>query len=225
MFKLFQKTPQDLRILRGPFRGARMFLNPANSKRKILGLYEHVLNGWISRVAPRVDFIFDVGSSTGFDLYGFAHLASAGNTRPVRVVGFEPDAANLPELTTPLTWPEYSRCRIEIIEQFAGAQIEEGATTLDAALCARPELVRKTGLIKIDVEGGESEVLSGAATLLEAPQHHWLVEIHGRDRIAAVARFFVELNRPFLIREMEALPWIGAESREIETYWLTTLLD
>jgi hypothetical protein len=51
------------------------------------------------------------------------------------------------------------------------------------------------------------------------------VEIHGRERIAEVARFFVERNRPFLVRAMEPLPWIGAESREIETYWLTTLLD
>jgi hypothetical protein len=225
MIKLFRKTPQDLRILAGPFRGARMFLNPANSKRKILGLYEHVLNGWISRVAPRADFIFDVGSSTGFDLYGFAHLASSGKARPVTVVGFEPDVANLPELTTPLTWPEYSRCGIEIIEQFAGARVGEGITTLDAAFSARPALAGKTGLIKIDVEGEESEVLRGAATLLEAPQHHWLVEIHGRERIAAVASFFVEQNRPFLIREMKALPLIGAESREIETFWLTTLLD
>lgn len=225
MIKLLQKTPQDMRILRGPFRGARMFLNPANSKRKILGLYEYVLNEWITKAAPRVDFIFDVGSNTGYDLYGFAYLASAGNTRPVRVVGFEPDAANLPELTIPLTWPDYSRCEIEIVEQFAGGRVEDRTTTLDAAFRERPSLAGMTGLIKIDVEGAEGEVLRGAAALLEAPQHHWLVEIHGRERIAEVARFFVERNRPFLVRAMEPLPLIGAESREIETYWLTTLLD
>lgn len=225
MIKLLRKTPQDLRILGGPFRGARMFLNPANSKRKIFGLYEYVLNDWIAKAAPLSDFVFDVGSNTGYDLYGFAHLASAGNTRPVRMVGFEPDAANLPELTIPLTWPEYSGGGIEIVEKFAGAGVDERTTTLDAAFDERPGLAGKTGLIKIDVEGGESEVLRGAASLLDAPQHRWLVEIHGRDRISEVARFFVERNRPFLIREMKALPLIGAESREIETYWLTTLLD
>ena len=202
-----------------------MFLNPAGSKRKIFGLYEYVLNDWIARAAPRADFIFDVGSNTGYDLYGFAYLASARNTKPVRVVGFEPEASSFPELTIPLTWPEYSRCEIEIVEKFAGARADERTTTLDAAFNERPGLSGKTGLIKIDVEGAEGEVLQGAGGLLDAAGHHWLVEIHGRDRIAEVARFFVERSRPFLIFAMAPLPLIGAESREIETFWLTTLLD
>jgi len=223
MFKLLQKSPQDLRILRGPFRGARMFLNPSESKRKIFGIYEYVLNDWITKVAPGVDFIFDVGSNTGYDLYGFAFLASGRNTKPVRVVGFEPEAARFPELTLPRGWPEYSRCEIEIIEKFAGDRVNDRTTTLDTAFRDRPQLSGTIGLIKIDVEGAEGDVLSGAAGLLSTHSHHWLVEIHGRDRIPDVADFFVKANRPFLIQSMEPLPFIGAETREIETYWLTTL--
>lgn len=225
MIKLLRKTPQDLRILRGPFRGARMYLNPSGSKRKIFGLYEYVLNDWIARVAPGVGFVFDVGSNTGYDLYGFAHLASGGNTRPVAVIGFEPEAASFPELTEPLAWPEYSRCGIEIIEKFAGERVGDRTTTLDAAFAERPALSGKAGLIKIDVEGAEGEVLRGARTLLGDPRHHWLVEIHGRERIPEVAAAFVERSRPFLVREMKPLPLLGAEAREIETFWLTTLAE
>lgn len=225
MIKLFRKTPQDLRIVRGPFRGARMYLNPSGSKRKIFGLYEYVLNDWITKVAPRAGFIFDVGSNTGYDLYGFAHLASAGNSRPVEVIGFEPEVAEFPELTQPIAWPEYSRCGIEIIAKFAGDRVDDRTTTLDAAFAERPALSGKAGLIKIDVEGAEGEVLRGARTLLEDPRHQWLVEIHGRERIPEVAAPFVERSRPFLIREMTPLPFLGAEAREIETFWLTTLAE
>jgi hypothetical protein len=225
MIKLLRKSPQDLRILRGPFRGARMFLNPSDSKRKIFGLYEYVLNRWIAEAAPTADFIFDVGSNTGYDLYGFAFLASRRNTKPVTIVGFEPGAAAFPELTVPREWPEYSQCEIEIVEKFAGSLVDANTTTLDSAFQERPSLSGKTGLIKIDVEGAEGEVLRGARALLEDPGHRWLVEIHGRGRIPEVARFFVERNRPFLIHEMAPLPVIGAEAREVETFWLTTLID
>lgn len=223
MLKLFRKTPQDMRVIRGPFRGARMFLNPANSKRKLLGLYEHVLNTWISQVAPQKDFAFDIGSNTGYDLYGLAHLISRQNTRAIDIIGFEPEAKAFPELTTPQSWPQYSKCRIEIIEKYVGAQDSETTITLDQCFAQHGSLAGKRGLIKIDIEGAEVEALRGAETLLNDSKHDWLIEIHGKQLIPEVSRFFADRSRAFLIRCLEPLPFIGAEMRPIDTYWLTTI--
>jgi hypothetical protein len=223
MWKLFRNTPQDLRVLRGPFQGARMFLNPANSKRKLFGLYEHCLNDWIATVAPTKDFAFDAGSNTGYDLYGLAYLISRKNSRSIEIIGFEPEAKSYPELLIPSSWADYSNCKIEIIEKFAGANESESTVTLDGCFSQRTSLKEKKGLIKIDVEGAEAEVLKGAGRLLENPNHDWLIEIHGKDLIPEVCHFFVELSRPFLVRSLEPVPFLGAEERAIDTYWLTTI--
>ncbi|SVE59251.1 uncharacterized protein METZ01_LOCUS512105, partial [marine metagenome] len=133
MFKLFSKKPEILRILRGPFKGAKMFLNPAHSKRMVFGLYEHTLNDWLKAIPPTKDFAFDVGANTGYNTYGLAHLMSHTNTRSVNIVAFEPEADRYPELTTPKNWDEYSRTKIEILSMFVGAVNDEKTVTLDAS--------------------------------------------------------------------------------------------
>jgi hypothetical protein len=50
------------RIWRGPFRGARIWLNPRHSLRKIFGLYENELNPWLEETLPRVVRVIDVGA-------------------------------------------------------------------------------------------------------------------------------------------------------------------
>jgi hypothetical protein len=223
MIKLFKKTPQRIRVMAGPFRGAMVYMNPVNAKRKLVGIYEHVLNEWISKVAPKKEFIFDVGANNGYDTYGLAYLASHANSRGISVVSFEPGADQFPELTVPQEWEEYSNCKFEIIKKFVGENSEGAMVTLDKTFEDRSALQGKKGLIKIDVEGHECAVLKGAECLLAMPEHDWLVEIHGKERILPVAEFFAKVGRPYLIKELTALPFFGKECREIETFWLVTI--
>jgi hypothetical protein len=223
MFKLFKKIPQRIRVMAGPFRGAMVYLKPSNAKRKLLGIYEHVLNDWIAKVAPEKDFIFDVGANNGYDTYGLAYLASHKNSRPISVVSLEPGAEDFPELLIPQTWKEYSNCSFEILKKFAGAKTEGNTIALDYIFQERGNLKGKRGLIKIDVEGHEGEVLKGSEALLGMPEHDWLIEIHGKEMILPVAKFFLNAGRPFLIKELISLPFFGRECREIETYWLVTI--
>ena len=55
--------PVPMRIWRGPFRGARVVMNPRESLRKALGLYEHELNGWLETALGRVSRVLDVGAN------------------------------------------------------------------------------------------------------------------------------------------------------------------
>ncbi|MEM9283399.1 MAG: FkbM family methyltransferase [Verrucomicrobiota bacterium] len=223
IFHLIGKKPKKLKILRGPFKGATVYLNPSNSRRKLFGLYEHVLNDWIIKYSQGKGFVFDVGANTGYDTYGFAYLLSKGNKEKSTIVAFEPEAAQFPELVTPSTWDCYSESEIEIIEKFAGAEDNDSTTTLDRALEERPHLNQQQGLIKVDVEGAETEVMKGATHLLSRENVSWLIEIHGKDLIPEISAYFSSAGRPFLIKDLTPLPFVGAELREIDTYWLLTI--
>jgi hypothetical protein len=141
----------------------------------------------------------------------------------VDIVAFEPEVDRYPELTTPKNWDEYSRTKIEIISMFAGASDDEKTVTLDSIFDARTDLAGKKGLVKIDVEGAEVDVLKGATTLLRNPDHDWMVEIHGEHLIPKVAQVFCDLGRPFLIRDLPPVPFLGKELRPLSCYWLMTI--
>lgn len=218
---LFAKSPIVTKIYGGPFRGAKVFLNPSNSKRKIFGLYEKVLNSWISQKICGKSFVFDVGANTGYDTYGFAFLLlKHGVTNPT-VISFEPEA--FAELESPMKWPEYERCKITLIHKYVGKDDNESTMTLDSTFRTYINDSTLKGLIKIDIEGAEVDALQGAHEMLQNPDHDWLIEIHGKELIPEVAKHFVEANRPFLIKELEPIPFLGKELRSVYTTWLVTI--
>lgn len=221
--RLFARRPVPIRIMGGPFRGARLFLNPANSKRKIFGLYEHVLNGWITEHIRNKRWVLDVGANNGYDTYGFAHMMLRNGERNPTVLAFEPEADRLPELTIPKSWPDYRNCRIEIIAKYIGESSDERTTTLNEVFADFAKHLSGNGLVKIDIEGAEVEALSSAGELIGRCEIDWLVEIHGRERIAPVADYFVRAGRPFLLKELIPLRFLKPERRKIETFWLVTV--
>ena len=123
LYKILAKSPQSINILGGPFRGAKVFLNPANSKRKIFGLYEYCLNEWITKTIENKEFVLDVGANTGYHTYGFAYLLQKNNSQNPTVIAFEPET--YPELDIPKGWDMYSECRIEILKKYVGKNTNE----------------------------------------------------------------------------------------------------
>lgn len=209
-------------MLRGPFKGAPIFCKLRNSKRKLFGVYEHVLNEWIADVLPSKQFVFDVGANTGYETYGFAWLLKRSTFKKPCIVAFEPQLSEVEELRIPLQWPEYKDCDIQLVEKFVGAEDCGDTVTIDAALEKTKESCTGPGLFKIDIEGAEIDALRGATEALRNPQYDWLIEIHGRELITEVAQFFVKAKRPFLVREDAPVPILGKENRKMETFWLTT---
>src|SRR5690348_8664504 len=86
---LLPNQPKPIRILRGPFRGAVVLMNPRTSMRKIFGIYEYELNSWLQQVLPCVARVLDVGANDGYFTFGcaaaFRRLGKAGE-----IIAFEP---------------------------------------------------------------------------------------------------------------------------------------
>lgn len=202
-------------ILRGPFRGAKVFLDRSASKRKIFGLYEHVLNDWLeAKIAKHTTFI-DVGANNGYHTFGFAHACLRSGRRP-HVIAIEP--ADLTELREPKEWPEYSNARIDIVNKFCSDEQSGTEVALRDILAPLNE-----GLVKIDIEGHERQVMRGASDLVGNLEFDWCIEIHGDELIPEIASHFCRAQRSFLIQEMRAIPFIGPEARTIHTTWLVTI--
>ncbi|MBW4575261.1 MAG: FkbM family methyltransferase [Aphanothece sp. CMT-3BRIN-NPC111] len=220
LFPYFSKKPIPLTILAGPFRGSRLILNPASSKRKLLGIYEHVLNPWLNQVIPQIQVVWDVGANDGYFTYGCAH-AIKRHQHDVYIIAFEPGIAEQPALSVPAAWSQYADIHFEFIPLFVGATSDEKTITLDKAYDEHPSLHGKPSLIKVDVEGSEVEVLKGAASLLGEP-HNWVVEVHGDHLLEPVLDFFAKANRTVDVHPPQPHWLLGSESRTIKTSWVTT---
>ncbi len=66
-----------LPIVGGPFRGGSFRGAPRDSIRKVIGVYEHELNPWLSERLARADGLFDVGANDGYFTFGCAAVFSA----------------------------------------------------------------------------------------------------------------------------------------------------
>ncbi|OYT69612.1 MAG: FkbM family methyltransferase [Chloracidobacterium sp. CP2_5A] len=225
---LTKRSPAPVTILAGPFRGARLILNPAHAKRKILGAYEHVLNAWLEAALKRVEVVWDVGANDGYFTYGCATATLRHGRRP-SIIAFEPGLNDDPALSEQLTrppraWPEaYAGATFEFIAARVGAQDAGTTVTLDAALDARPALAGRPALVKVDVEGAEIEVLDGASRLLGEPAQ-WLVEVHGDHLLEPVIGRLRTANRAVEVHRLKPHWLFGPEARTIPTCWVTTRL-
>src|SRR5262249_36105199 len=157
--------PVLTRVWGGPFRGARIVLNPRNSLRKILGLYEYELNRWLKQALARVTCVLDVGANDGYFTFGCA-AALRRSGKPGEIIAFEPHAdcvAQLRECRAPgrVDWIETpgTAVHVEIVQTFVGGESKPGMITLDSVQSVSGKPIDKTNtLIKIDVDGLEVEV-------------------------------------------------------------------
>jgi hypothetical protein len=212
---------RPIRILRGPFRGAVVVMNPRKSMRKTFGIYEHELNPWLEQVLQRVSRVIDVGANDGYFTFGcaaaFRRLRKNG-----QILSFEPQQQHMDTLQSSLTKQPFIPTKITLLQKSVGCEVGSGVTTLDAIRWDTGEPNCRTGtLIKIDVEGSELEVLRGASSWLK-PTNYFVIEIHEESLLAKVERLFA-LQRLRLHRvDQRPLPLIGREMRSERNWWLVS---
>ncbi len=215
-----------LRILRGPFRGATVCMNPRDSLRKVFGLYEHELNEWLDQVLTRVDCIIDVGANDGYFTFGCA-AAFRRMEKEASILAFEPQEMSFCQLEQSLIRQPKSGVAISLHQQFVGKCDEAATTTLDSAI---DDFARSNGaramthaLIKIDVEGAELDVIDGAREALYG-RHYFLIEVHCQSYLATLRDRFATAGRQLIQINQRALPLIGGEHRSETNCWLVSAL-
>ena len=119
-----------VKIMYGPFKGASLILNPSASKRKILGVYEHILNPWLTQILPEIEVVWDVGANDGYFTYGCAHAIRKFH-KSGHIIAFEPGLQQCSTLTEPAKWPQYQDIKIEFLPNFVGSTCEKTYLTFD----------------------------------------------------------------------------------------------
>ena len=208
-----------LPVCAGPFRGARIVANPRASLRKVLGLYEHELNGWLTLVLPKVSRLIDVGANDGYFAFGCAAAMRRAGTQG-EIICFEPQRPHQDELTRGFSALPSPRPAHRIVSAFAGDRVGDGVTTLDALDVAD----RDRTLIKIDVEGAERDVIAGAASWLR-PSNFFLIEVHRYEDVAPIAATFANQHHPLVQIDQRPLPLLGREQRDADNRWLVSELS
>ena len=209
------------RIVRGPFRGAAVVMNPRTSLRKICGLYERELNPWLEEVLPRVVRVLDVGANDGYFTFGcaaaFRRLGRAGE-----IIAFEPQQELMDMLRESVKKQPAGETEIVLCQASVGTEVGPGITTLDAVRWNNGDPEGRTGaLVKIDVGGAELEVVKAASSWLNSG-NYFVIEVHEesiRERIVhAFSVRGLKLNR----LDQRPLPFIGHEMRSERNWWLVS---
>ncbi|MEI8211719.1 MAG: FkbM family methyltransferase [Planctomycetota bacterium] len=210
-------------ILFGPLRGARPLMNPQASVRYMLGLYEHELNGWLTKAIPRVTSLFDIGANHGYFCLGvmaaWYRLKIEGS-----VWAFEPQPEEIDRILKGKIEQHGLKSNLVIEKCFVGSIEDANTIVIDRYLQQMgfdPSINRS--MVKIDVEGAEMEVLQGAKSLAVAG-NLFLVEVHSATLLDEVQAFFRLCNHATEVVHQSPLPVIGRESRSLENWWVVSKL-
>jgi hypothetical protein len=191
-------------------------MNPRNSLRKVLGVYEHELNPWLDAVLPRVDTVLDVGANDGYFTFGCAAAFERGR-QSATIVAFEPEAQHIQELNATLKEHSYRSVRVSLRQSLVGSCSEVGSVALNEI----EQPGSGSALIKIDVEGAEMEVVAGASSWMK-PTNYFLIEVHRREYIAQLQEHFASYGIVLKQVNQKPLPFLGKERRDAANWWLVS---
>ena len=210
-----------MRILRGPFRGAVVVMNPRSSMRKVLGLYEHELNPWLEQTLPRVTRVLDVGANDGYFTFGcaaaFRRLGTVGE-----IIAFEPQQQHVDTLRESVDRQPLGAIEIGLLQTLAGDDTRLGTTSLDAVRWATGDPESRTDtLVKVDVEGAELDVLNGASSWLNLT-NFFVIEVHERSFLERIIRLFSARGLRLTKIDQRPLRVLGREMRAEANWWLVS---
>jgi precorrin-6B methylase 2 len=169
------------RVRRVPFgigRGIRITVAADAPLHKYIGTAEIELKEHIKALATPGSRCFDVGSYDGHVAMILAKLTGS------EVVCFEADEARISQMNANLALNPSLAKHIRSINTYVAHEATESPRTdsLDNLIADGQVLV--PDFVKIDAEGAEAQVLTGAAELLRSHQPHLIIETHSEEDTA-----------------------------------------
>ena len=219
--RVLPNRPMLTRIWRGPFRGARIVMNPRDSLRKIFGLYEHELNNWLEQALRRVSRVIDVGANDGYFTFGsaaaFRRLGKTGE-----IIACEPQDRHVAILRESVASQAQTGIRFEIVHALVGRELKPGIITLDSLRSAVDDPNDKVStLLKIDVEGAEVDVIAAGLSWLQ-PFNLFVIEVHQERFLDPLRDLFAEQGLRLMQVDQRPLLLLGRETREEKNWWLVS---
>lgn len=165
--------PRVVDLHRGLLGGLRYTIDPANSLQRVAGLDEREILAEVRSATAAARVAVDIGGAEGWYTLYFA-----SQSQIEKVVVFEPQAQLRRRIKEnfALNDPSYLR-KLDLRGEFVGERIEAGWCRLDEALVG----MGGPFALKVDVDGGEIDVLRGARKTLEAEICHLIVETHSPE--------------------------------------------
>ena len=166
------RPERSWRIPCGLARGLRIEIDSRASLHTYLGTSEAELAPHVRRLACRGLRCFDVGAHSGYYALVLARLTGA------QVLCFEFKADIVARLRRNLALNPTLAAQVSVLETYVAHEVVAAprADTLDHLIATGLAFV--PDLIKVDVEGAEASVLSGARDLLVHHQPHIILETH-----------------------------------------------
>jgi len=187
------------RLPLGAGRGIRLAGDPSLPLDVWFGLFESELAGFVTGSCAPGRACVDVGSYNGYYALQFAKLGGA----PVVAYDQNPLAGERIRRNLDLN-PELAGA-IEWRQALVGASTEPATGTV--ALDADLEGWGPVGLLKMDVEGAEHEVLRGARRILGDERPHVIVETHSAELERRCAELLHQHGyRPRVLTQRRRMP-------------------
>jgi FkbM family methyltransferase len=197
------------RIRKGPLRDMVLEVDP-RALDMVIGSYEPAIQSLIEETLRPGDVAFDVGSNLGY----FTLLMATKVGHDGRVVAFEPDPEMFSALERNLDRnSDAAASPVRALSVAAGAaqgkvrfargwratrgRIVATGGDFDVDVITIDEASKRHGLprlLKIDVEGGELDVLRGAGSVLTQARPLVLVEVHSTELEIQCASFLESLG-------------------------------
>lgn len=194
----------EVRVLRGPLRGKKWIVGAANHA-CWAGTYEVDRLAAFGEVIGPGATVYDIGANVGI----YTLLASTKAGLSGKVYAFEPVERNLQYLRRHVALNQLQNCLIlktvvsnqdgtrrfsATSDDFSMGHLSQNgerevpSVSLDSCIYGQRAL-RPPDIIKIDVEGAESEVLQGASRTLAEFHPALFVEVHGPQQHSDCSAF------------------------------------
>lgn len=183
----------SMRVPWGIARGVRLERDETTTATFPLGLYEIELAPSVRRLCRPGTRSFDIGSLNGYYALVFSRLSGAP------VVAFDFDAGACARIARNLAANPVEGARVTVERLYLAYETNPAANaiTLDAYVAARG---LAPDLLKIDVEGAEAGLLSGARQVLAEHGPALIVETHSPELEESCAALLAEAGyRPEVV--------------------------